>query len=235
MIAIASELITIGLIAGLMGLDRRGAFQVMVSQPIVALPLLGLLLGDVETGVNLGALIQLMWMSSSLFGANVPPNETVAGLAIGGMVLLFGAHGGQSTPAVWALAVLLGAPVSLAGRWMEQKNDQANLRLSRRAEAGARMGRPGVIELQPWRGLLRAFVLNAVLVATAAALGWAVLLSLGAVLTSKSTVVALGAAAWYVLPAIGLGVALANIRRRRGLLLAAIVFIVTSALMGGPK
>lgn len=234
MIALASELVTIGLVAGLMGLDRRGAFQMMVSQPIVAIPLLGLLIGDPVSGLMLGALVQLLWMSSSLFGATVPPNETAAGLAIGGMVFLFDAQHAANAPAVWALAVLLGAPVSLLGRWLEQYNDRANLRLARRADAGARMGRPAVIDLVPWRGLLRTFVLNAALVCGASALGWAALSGLEPVLKAPATAIALGATALYVLPAIGLGVALANVRRRRGVLLAAIVFVVVSASMGSP-
>jgi mannose/fructose/N-acetylgalactosamine-specific phosphotransferase system component IIC len=221
-----TELLIIGLVAGVMGLDRRGAFQSMISQPVVALPLLGWLLGDVATGAQLGGLVQLLWMSSSLFGANVPPNETVAGLSIGGMVLLFDIHGGDAPQlATWSTAILIGAPVSLAGRWLEQVNDRANLRLARRADAAVRMGRPRIINGLPWWGLFRAFVFNAVLVMTAAALGWGMLRILAPALHQAALLAALTAGMLYMLPAVGLGVTLASVRRRRGVLLAAVVFI----------
>lgn len=233
MIGLTGDLATVGLLAGLMGLDRRGAFQVMLSQPIVALPLLALLLGGGPSGLMLGALVQLLWMSSSLFGANVPPNETVAGLTIGGMVLIYEANGGPVGHAgVWSLAVLIGAPVSVVGRWLEERNDAANLRLSKRAEAAARLGRPRVIELQPLKGLLRAFLANALLVTTAAAFGLGLLLSAQPLLDLPATDIALSAIALYVLPAIGLGVALVQVRRRRGVLLAAVVFVVVGLLIG---
>ena len=230
--SIVTELLVIGVFAGLMGLDRRGAFQLMVSQPIVALPLLGLFFGDAYTGAMLGALVQLLWMSSSLFGANVPPNETVAGLTIGGMVFMFNAHGGHSNDpqAVWAMAVLLGCPMAMAGRWLEQKNDQANLRICRRADAAVRLGRPRIITRLPLWGLARAFVLNAGMVSLATIIGWGVLLALAPVLRATT----LTAVTLYLLPAIGLGVTLAALRRRRGIVLAVAMFVV-GLLVGAPQ
>lgn len=224
-------LLIIGLVAGVMGLDRRGAFQSMISQPVVALPILGWLLGDVAMGAQLGGLVQLLWMSSALFGANVPPNETVAGLSIGGMVLLFDIHGGDAPQlATWSAAILLGAPVSLAGRLLEQANDRDNLRLAQRADAAVRSGKLKAINGLPWMALARAFTFNAALVMTAAALGWGALMLLEPVLQNAAVLVALTAAAVYLLPAVGLGVTLAAVRRRRGLLLAAALFFVTMAL-----
>lgn len=234
--AIVTELLVIGVFAGLMGLDRRGAFQFMLSQPIVALPLLGLFFGDVQTGAMLGALVQLLWMSSSLFGANVPPNETVAGLTIGGMVFMFNAHGGplEEPQALWAMAILLGSPMALAGRWLEQKNDQANLRICRRADAAVRLGRPNIISRLTLWGLARAFSLNACMVAFATMIGWGFLIALAPLLDSMTLTVALMAVTVYLLPAIGLGVSLAALRRRRGIVLAMALFVI-GLLVGAPQ
>ncbi|MGK0357804.1 MAG: mannose/fructose/N-acetylgalactosamine-specific phosphotransferase system component IIC [Bradymonadia bacterium] len=236
--AIVTELLVIGVFAGLMGLDRRGAFQLMLSQPIVALPLLGLFFGDAQTGAMLGALVQLLWMSSSLFGANVPPNETVAGLTIGGMVFMFNAHGGPidepQAQALWAMAILLGCPMALAGRWLEQKNDQANLRICRRADAAVRMGRPNIISRLTLWGLARAFLLNACMVAFATMIGWGLLNALAPLLNSMTLTVALMAVTVYLLPAIGLGVSVAALRRRRGIVLAVAMFVI-GLLVGVPQ
>ena len=236
---IVTELLVIGVFAGLMGLDRRGAFQFMISQPIVALPLLGIYFGDVQTGAMLGGLVQLLWMSSSLFGANVPPNETIAGLCIGSMVFLFNAHSGLGpTPpgepqALWGLAILMGCPMALAGRWLE-KNDQANLRICRRADAAVRLGRPAIITRLPLWGLARAFALNATMVVCATVMGWGLLMALAPILKSVAVWTALMAVTVYLLPAIGLGVSLAALRRRRGIVLAVVMFVV-GLLVGVPQ
>ena len=113
-LALLTDLASIALLGGLLAVDRRGAFQLMLSQPLVAVPALGLLLGDPLTGLHLGALLQLLWMSSFLFGANVPPNETVASVAIGGMVLLYGRHVGPAEVPIWTLAILIGVPLAMA-------------------------------------------------------------------------------------------------------------------------
>lgn len=238
----ATELLVIGIFAGLMGLDRRGAFQFMLSQPIVALPVLGVFFGDMQTGAMLGGLVQLLWMSSSLFGANVPPNETVAGLSIGGMVFMFNAHGatdGQAPQAVWAIAILLGCPMALVGRWLEQRNDKANLRICRRADAAVRLGRTSIITRLPFWGLARAFVLNASAVVSATMLGWVLLNLCAPLLASLTLTTALAAVTLYLLPAIGLGVTLAGLRRRRGIVLAAVMFVVgllvAAPMVGGPQ
>ena len=89
---VAIDLALIAACGGVVALDRRGAFQAMISQPLVAVPLLGALLGQLEVGLALGAVLQLLWMSSMLFGANTPPNETLSSMVAGGMVLLYGKH-----------------------------------------------------------------------------------------------------------------------------------------------
>ena len=118
-LAIAADVGLVAAFGGVLGMERRGAFQAMLAQPLVAVPALAVVLGDPATGLWLGALLQLLWMSSVLFGANVPPNETMASLSIAGMVLMFGRHVGPVDHAICALAILLGAPLALLGRWLD--------------------------------------------------------------------------------------------------------------------
>lgn len=221
--AFVRDLLLVALFGGAVGLDRRGAFQLMVSQPLVAVPALGLLLGDVETGLWLGSLLQLLWMSSFLFGAQVPPNETVASISIGGMVLLYGRYEGPPTAEIWTLAILLGAPLSLLGRWVDIRLDRANLGLASRADAAAHDCAPRVLGRIPVIGLVRVFALNAVMVAPAAGLGL-VVLSLVAPHLDGAAATAVEAVGHYFLPALGLAVALSTVRRRRALALAAASF-----------
>lgn len=234
----SSVLVDLGLVSllgGLFGLDRRAAFQFMAAQPLVALSVMGWLFGDVYTGVWLGALLQLLWMTSVLFGASTPPNEQVAATSIGGMVLTYGHWIEGPAPAeIWALAILIGAPLSLVGRWMDQRIDRANISLAERADAAARAGHLGALSRVPLVGLLRVFAANALLVGVGGAVGFALLALCGPALGSPVSD-ALAAFAFYFVPGLGLAVALADLPRRSSLLVAITAFaFMLLALDQGP-
>lgn len=64
------------LLGGLLCVDRTAAFQSMVSRPIVAGPLTGLLLGAPEAGLVAGGLIELLFIGDLPVGRYVPVNDT---------------------------------------------------------------------------------------------------------------------------------------------------------------
>ena len=226
--ALALDFAALVLVGSLICLDRKGAFQVMISQPIIAVPLLGLTMGDVGSAVYLGAALQLLWMSSLLVGASVPPNETVASIVIGSVALLYARHVDCPGPAdgdlaTEALAILIGAPFGEVGRRLEIGLDRANQRLATRADEAARAREPGALSRLPWIGLMRNFGLNAVLITLGVAVGmgliWLARPRLGPSLETTLAVIRL-----YVVPALGIAVALSTVRRRRGLAFAAASF-----------
>ena len=51
----------------------------MISRPIFAGPLIGLILGNIETGLYVGATVELMYMGILPIGGSVPPNAQIAG------------------------------------------------------------------------------------------------------------------------------------------------------------
>lgn len=59
-------------------------------RPIVVCPLLGLILGDLQTGLALGASIEALFMGSVSIGAYVPPDATSAGVLCTAYVILLG-------------------------------------------------------------------------------------------------------------------------------------------------
>ncbi len=230
---IAQDLGLIAAVGGVAAVDRRGAFQVMLSQPLVVVPALGVLLGDPVTALWLGSLLQLLWMSSVMHGANVPPNETVAAVAIGGAVLLFGKYVHPTDATIWTVAILLGAPLSQVGRWLEIRLDRANQQLSDLADEAARANEPAGLERLPWLGLGRTFVLNAGLAVVATSLGLGLLMLLDPAI-GGALAVALDTVGRYMLPALGLAVALSVLRRRRALVLAGVSFLlVMTAILQG--
>jgi mannose/fructose/N-acetylgalactosamine-specific phosphotransferase system component IIC len=218
------DLALVALFGGLFGLDRRAAFQMMIAQPLVAVPAMGWFMGDLHTGLWLGVLLQLLWMSTVLFGASTPPNEQVAATSIAGMVFTY-SHwiGGPTGPDIWAMAILLGAPLSLLGRWADQKIDRANGALAIKADEAAKAGDLRTLGRLPLVGLLRVFSVNAIIVGAGASLGFAMLALFGPIIGSGLKAALTGFTLYFV-PALGLAVALADLRRRSALAVALISF-----------
>lgn len=224
------DLLLIALCGGVVGLDRRGAFQAMISQPLVAVPLLGFALGHLELGLQLGALLQLLWMSSMLFGANTPPNETLSSMAVAGMVLLYGKHIAAPDVALWTIAILLAVPLGPLGRHIDMRLERLNLTLSEQAVAAAAEGRDAVIDRLPWVGLARVFSLHAALIALVSGLGLLLLAAVHPFLggSLRAAMIVVGT---YLVPALGVAVALSLVRRRRGIAIAAVAFVAVVMLI----
>ncbi len=76
----------VALLGGIVDLDSTAAVQCMISQPIVAAPLTGLIVGsmldDSSSGLTLGLMIglilQLTWIEQLPLGMNVPPDAALA-------------------------------------------------------------------------------------------------------------------------------------------------------------
>lgn len=222
---LAVDVARVTVLGAVLALDRRGAFQVMVSQPLVVIPAVGLLLGDLHTALWLGALVQLLWMASLIVGASVPPNETLASVVIGGAALLYQRHFGPADMAVQALAILFGAPVSLLGRWLDIRLDRENLSLCARADEAARAGNPWALARLPFIGLLRTLAAEGALIAGGLVVCISALGFLRPMLDNPE-VRALEVVGTYVVPALGLAVAMTTVRRRRALLMAASAFVL---------
>ena len=65
-------------------LDRTAAFQIMVSRPLVAGTLGGLLAGNWEIGLLVGVSLELYFLSEMPVGTNIPTDDTLLALAAGG-------------------------------------------------------------------------------------------------------------------------------------------------------
>lgn len=65
---------------GLLILENYGYGYWMISRPIFAGPLIGLILGDLPTGLVVGGTVELMYMGVLPIGGSVPPNAQIAGI-----------------------------------------------------------------------------------------------------------------------------------------------------------
>lgn len=102
------QAILVGLIGAFGCLDYQLG-TLYAFRPIVLCPLVGLALGDLVTGLTVGASLELLFMGSISIGAYVPPNETIGGV----LSCAFAISLGQGTEAAIALAMPI-AVLSLA-------------------------------------------------------------------------------------------------------------------------
>ncbi len=112
----AINVIVVSLVGGVLALDRI-VVQAMLTRPIVAAPIAGLVLGDVYTGLQAGALLELFWINELPVGTYVPPNDFMVAFLVAAASILAGQTLGTIPPReLIAGAVLLFLPCGFAGR-----------------------------------------------------------------------------------------------------------------------
>jgi len=96
------DVLQVGLLGGLLGLDGTSVGQFMVSRPIVAGALVGWILGDPALGLTIGAVLEVyLIVSVPAGGARFPEGSTATAVAVASAV------GGGGTSAL-PLAVAIG-------------------------------------------------------------------------------------------------------------------------------
>ncbi|MFB0526706.1 MAG: PTS sugar transporter subunit IIC [bacterium] len=83
-----AEIVLVSFIGGLLSLDVSAWGQIMVSRPIVCGPLIGLLLGDLKTGLIIGVLLELIWINVISVGAAIPANATIVAVTCTTLIIL---------------------------------------------------------------------------------------------------------------------------------------------------
>jgi PTS system mannose-specific IIC component len=105
------DLLWVALLGGWLGLDATGAGQFMVSRPIVAGLLTGLLVGDPVLGMSIGALLEMfLLVSFPTGGSGFPESATASVVAVTVGATLEG-------PGALPLALALGLVWGRVGEW----------------------------------------------------------------------------------------------------------------------
>jgi len=157
----ATQLFTLAAMAAVIGgvsaIERKGAFQLMLSRPIVLAPVLGFAMGDVQGGLMVGIPLELLFLGGVNLGGSLPDNESLLAGALTAMVVPAGlaVHTGVDAPlAALALALLL--PLAFFGRRLERVSEQRNNQLLEEALERAGRGDPDAARVN-LRGLLLPF------------------------------------------------------------------------------
>lgn len=216
------KVMMVSLAGGLLCLDRT-SIQMMISRPVVAGPLVGWLLGDPFTGLLCGALIELIWIDRLPIGNYIPPNETLTTVIIAATAILAGTYLRNTPRELVLFALLVFLPLGYAGRRLDMWIVRSNEGLAKRAAGLAATPDVRGIERQHLRALLKTFTLSALFIFLAVALGSWLLIAVFPVL--PSAVLKALTLSGYLVPLLGIAVALTTIKRRGAVGLFCAIFV----------
>lgn len=116
---IFTEIVMVSIAGAVIALDRVAAFQVMISRPIVAAPIIGALLGDVMTGMKAGLVLELLWIGYLPIGASVPPDETIVAILVSAVTILCKKVLGGGVEEIMALSVAVVVPAAFFAQHLD--------------------------------------------------------------------------------------------------------------------
>lgn len=118
--------IVIALIMALLLTENLGYGHIQISRPVFAGPIIGLLMGDLRTGLIVGGTVELMFMGVFPVGGSVPPNAQFAGMM---STVLAIASGGNAE-----VGVTLAFPIGVFAQFILLLDYNINLFIAHRAD-----------------------------------------------------------------------------------------------------
>lgn len=218
---------------GLTSLERRAFLQAMLSRPLVAATVTGLLVRDAQAGLYLGVFFELLYLGGVSLGGAQAEHETLPAVTATAMAAAMDDVGGHATAAMLALSVLLATPTGALGRWLEGRLDTRANKYASRVRQAVDAGDLRRAARQNLRALWAPFVAYGCIAAAGALLGFVV-----APFEHQAPLPILRGLAW-AWPTMGVtaaAIALNANRARRRMVIAALAGGVTfiATLVGQP-
>jgi len=168
-----TQVLIAGIWGGLLALERRAWLQAMFSRPLVAATAMGLLMGDVTSGLYVGMVLELYHLGSATLGAALSENDTlVATGTSAAAAAMTQASGGGATPAIWTVSILLFVGLGRVGRYLDRRLEPYSSRLARKALASAEVGQLDRAVRQNLWGMWPHFTLYGTLTSLCAVIGF---------------------------------------------------------------
>ncbi len=141
-------------VAMVTGLDRVALVQVMISRPLVAGPLAGWVLGQPLVGLEVGMLLELLWLGRIPVGAAIPPDDTQVAVGATVTAITMGHSLGFHGMPMVLLSVLVSIPLGTCGQVFDRLARQINDRLSATACDALEVGNVKLMERNHLLGIL---------------------------------------------------------------------------------
>lgn len=128
--------ILVSIVALLAAMDEQLFGASMMARPLFTGPIIGLIMGDLQTGVIIGATLESMFMGSIMVGSAVPPEVYASSILSIAIAIQTGAGAGTAVALALPLSVFLqlwrnfcyAIPGSWAGKQIERALDERNLK-----------------------------------------------------------------------------------------------------------
>ncbi|MFH1612873.1 MAG: PTS sugar transporter subunit IIC [bacterium] len=101
------KILYISFIGAFISLDDIACWQIMISQPMISAPLAGLALGNVEIGILIGLLFQLLWLGNFPVGGTSKTDASTSSISTTAIIIIAQANGLSISSFIYP-AVLLG-------------------------------------------------------------------------------------------------------------------------------
>jgi PTS system mannose-specific IIC component len=150
---VVGDYLLAGFVAMLTGLDRVALVQVMISRPLVAGPLTGWVLGSPLVGLEVGMLLELLWLGRLPVGAAIPPDDTQVTVGATVLALSVGPTLGLSGMPLVILSVLIAIPLGKFGQVFDRLARHVNDRLAVSGHTALMAGNTGGLERNHLFGL----------------------------------------------------------------------------------
>lgn len=134
----------LGILAGIAIWDGRVFGQHMIDRPIVTGPIVGLILGDFQTGIIMGASLELVMMGIVGIGAATPPDVVAGGI----LSTAFAIMSGLSMEA----AVALSLPIATLAQSVGILDRTINTTFLHWADKAVNEGDPNKVARAMWAG-----------------------------------------------------------------------------------
>ena len=148
------ELVVGGILALFCGLDRVAILQVLISRPIVAAPLVGIVLGEPLVGLQIGVMVELLWLARLPVGAAVPPDDTQVATAATVLSIALGRQLESVSIEMTLVCLLVALPVGKIGQYFDHRARNYNGQLPALSERALQQGQLFHAQLIHLRGLV---------------------------------------------------------------------------------
>jgi len=174
------EVLIIAIIAGLVSIDTASGWQVMISQPVVSCPILGLIFGYPELGLLMGILLELPWLINIPMGGVHGSEGNLGAIVAASLGIYLKSHQANTDNIIVIISIMYSLVVSRVGIYLVDYVRKANLMLIHSADKAALLGDTKRISWLNSIGLFYSFLMGFFLVGIGFTLGVIVLKPLAA-------------------------------------------------------
>ncbi len=152
------DLLKLALLGGFITLDETAFLQVMASRPIVVGPLVGWLIGDLESGLLLGSILELIYLDVLPAGAAHFPDSGLAAVVGTGVLELSEKYYMKIYPGTWLVVIMIAILTAYLGGHSITFLRRRNAYLLKKVEGHLAQGRLWAVAVFQGIGLIFSFI-----------------------------------------------------------------------------